>query len=730
PVPAAMGDTTPVTMQNMRDLMAEFMGTIQTRVAEEVTKQIAPISETINKQNAELVDKMNEQRQTIRELDQRMRACENSDGRSTAASSRTVSSDGSKARRLGDASSAGGPTPPSDARKVWIGTWPRPVLDKIRRAHFEQIKQNFPITQHAEGEFHRVSQSYSIIFPTTEKAKEFRLQIAATTMTWVDPRNGRQFPLRARGDLPADARDMQRKLSKLYTPMREFALKSTKWSDACRLGVNGFKGSLFITNGDDIWALITANQISYDKYHFVPVGDELADWGISIQQANELSLDPPTAILEVKSLMHAAAREMAELLAEYWGKIFSNSQHPDAHASPLLECLSPVHSNGGQFVSSTHTYHNWILSKGEFVDMAQRKKDSAPGPDGIRYSGWKAIGSLGYDLLYNLYDSGATLFDFKQAFPSVFHDWIAAVLDKLGIPTCIRFAIHSLYDQNWTMVPFPGASACGFWVSRGMKQGCPMSGVLFATILHPVLVKVKRFQQSYEFILPCFADGIALVARNLLAVLPLVVRELVTSGQWAGLVLNLGKCHIMMLHVNDRKSPVQMFRDNTPRMNVNKFSFGSSGLYLGAIVGPDGHLKSWYAPAQKLFDRCTCIKGLKLGLNLSLSAYNTFALPVLSHVAQCYEPSKLVHVEAREGLQRLTNAPRYAFSPLALHHMKKIGLECEAQEVRVAAPAALLRAATRSDAFWRMKDWLAEIKEDDDQCIARVISFPSSNSIV
>eukprot|EP00959_Pyramimonas_sp_CCMP1952_P008212 171627-Pyramimonas_sp.AAC.1 len=60
--------------------------------------------------------------------------------------------------------------------------------------------------------------------------------MAATTMTWVDPRNGRQFPLRARGDLPADVRDMQRKFSKLYTPMRELALKCPKWSDTCRLG--------------------------------------------------------------------------------------------------------------------------------------------------------------------------------------------------------------------------------------------------------------------------------------------------------------------------------------------------------------------------------------------------------------------------------------------------------------------------------------------------------------
>jgi hypothetical protein len=89
-----------------------------------------------------------------------------------------------------------------------------------------------------------------------------------------------------------------------------------------------------------------------------------------------------------------------------------------------------------------------------------------------------------------------------------------------------------------------------------------MSGVLFAIILRPVLVKVKRFQQSCEFILPCFADDIALVARNLLAVLPLVVRELVTSGQWTGLALNPGKCHIMMLHVPDKESLVQMFRES------------------------------------------------------------------------------------------------------------------------------------------------------------------------
>ncbi|CAK0879752.1 unnamed protein product, partial [Prorocentrum cordatum] len=137
----------------------------------------------------------------------------------------------------------------------------------------DNSEANFPIAVNAEG-----------IFQTPDQAMEFRLQVGATTMQWVDWRNQKQYPLRARGDFPEDVRDKQRAFSKLFIPIRDLCQKSSNWSPNCRVGVNGFKGSLFVTNGDDIWALVTINQISIDKFNFVPVGDELSDWGITVPQ--------------------------------------------------------------------------------------------------------------------------------------------------------------------------------------------------------------------------------------------------------------------------------------------------------------------------------------------------------------------------------------------------------------------------------------------------------------
>ncbi|CAK0837596.1 unnamed protein product, partial [Prorocentrum cordatum] len=147
-----------------------------------------------------------------------------------------------------------------------------------------KVKATSPIAANAEGEFHRVPQSYVIILQTPDQAKEFRIQAGVTTMQWIDPRNQRQYTLRARGDLPEDVRDKQRALSKLFIPIRDLCQKSANWPPNCRVEVDGFKGRLFVTNGDDIWTLIATNQISMDKFNFVPVGDELSDRGVNMPQ--------------------------------------------------------------------------------------------------------------------------------------------------------------------------------------------------------------------------------------------------------------------------------------------------------------------------------------------------------------------------------------------------------------------------------------------------------------
>eukprot|EP00959_Pyramimonas_sp_CCMP1952_P217398 4546521-Pyramimonas_sp.AAC.1 len=50
----------------------------------------------------------------------------------------------------------------------------------------------------------------------------------------------------------------------------------------------------------------------------------------------------------------------------------------------------------------------------------------------------------------------------------------------------------ALYQDAWAEISM-GNGSQGYWASRGMKQGCPLSGVLFALILEPALAICYNF---------------------------------------------------------------------------------------------------------------------------------------------------------------------------------------------------------------------------------------------
>eukprot|EP00959_Pyramimonas_sp_CCMP1952_P273759 5722253-Pyramimonas_sp.AAC.1 len=86
-------------------------------------------------------------------------------------------------------------------------------------------------------------------------------------------------------------------------------------------------------------------------------------------------------------------------------------------------------------------------------------------------------------------------------------------------PPYLINAIAELYDDIWTSIVW-GGGGHGFYSFRGMKQGCPLSGVLFALVLGPVLCYVIQLQERLVFQIGAFADDVYLVARNLCKTLP------------------------------------------------------------------------------------------------------------------------------------------------------------------------------------------------------------------
>ena len=82
---------------------------------------------------------------------------------------------------------------------------------------------------------------------------------------------------------------------------------------------------------------------------------------------------------------------------------------------------------------------------------------------------------------------GIFLTDFAAAYPSVNHSWIFSVLERTELPEFISRFQRRIYDDNTTRVELAGTTRGQLPMARGVRQGCPASGFLFAIAFDPVI---------------------------------------------------------------------------------------------------------------------------------------------------------------------------------------------------------------------------------------------------
>ncbi|CAK0871611.1 unnamed protein product [Prorocentrum cordatum] len=106
------------------------------------------------------------------------------------------------------------------------------------------------------------------------------------------------------------------------------------------------------------------------------------------------------------------------------------------------------------------------------------------------------IGNTDNRLLANaarLRPSGALVFfDFKAAFPSEDHDYLLAVLEHIGVPGHSLNLIRALYDGTRCRLICKGGDFEGFDIHAGIRQGFPLSPVLFAVAVDVLLRRLMK----------------------------------------------------------------------------------------------------------------------------------------------------------------------------------------------------------------------------------------------
>ena len=76
----------------------------------------------------------------------------------------------------------------------------------------------------------------------------------------------------------------------------------------------------------------------------------------------------------------------------------------------------------------------------------------------------------------------ALFYDFAAAFPSVEHRLLHDYFAALGWPDWLRRMVLNLYHNNFCHISMGDSVFVGFGITRGIRQGCPLSPLLFAAV--------------------------------------------------------------------------------------------------------------------------------------------------------------------------------------------------------------------------------------------------------
>ena len=267
--------------------------------------------------------------------------------------------------------------------------------------------------------------------------------------------------------------------------------------------------------------------------------------------------------------------------------------------------------------------------------------------------------------------------DLANAFGSVPHEVIHTVVKRMGLPEHMRDLLRQMYTGSTSTFKTTEGETKLIDILAGVKQGCPLSPILFNMVMELLIRKVKQVAtrngcyrvHGMDMSILAYADDLVLVASS-----PEMLQELLNiigiSAETLGLRFNASKCATLHYNRSVSGAPLDsmVVTDDAfvcQQQRVPCLQRAESYRYLGVPMGIDIGDKSLPAIVDQCREEILKIENSRLAPWQKLDAIRTFVQPKLTFalragVNDLKASLKELDTTLRFALRRICNLPTRA----------------------------------------------------------------------
>ena len=263
--------------------------------------------------------------------------------------------------------------------------------------------------------------------------------------------------------------------------------------------------------------------------------------------------------------------------------------------------------------------------------------------------------------------------DLTNAFGEIPHKLIFNNLKAVGFDEKLINIAKNCYKDSTNIIQTISFKSKKFVVRKGVKQGCPLSPLLFDLAIDPLLrvINAKHKDEGFKGIaIQAYADDLLLISKSENG-LKNILETVDVFCNYAKLKINVKKCGIYsyMLNNNRRVSSNESFKLNN--QEIPKIQLLTLKEYLGAPIARSYVVKMIHSDSliKSTLNKITLIQQSHLKLNQKIDAIKRFIIPSFDYELTCNNCKIKDLINLNKEIRKMLNNHLQAIAtPIAVFH--------------------------------------------------------------